>query len=102
MHVISYRDHPIQLTDYGFIDPDLQFSSVPLEQELYDFHDSHVFTHGASIFEKRSDYFEIGYIRRNTPIGAFARSVIQSRLRIGFAYDTPLFGSGCRSGLCFW
>lgn len=91
MHVVSHSDHPIQLADYGFIDPSFQFSSIPLEQELYDFHDSHVFTRGESTLEKRSDYFEIGYIRRDTPIGAFARTVTQSRPRIGFAYDTPVW-----------
>ncbi|WP_415760591.1 hypothetical protein [Pseudomonas sp. LT1P18] len=95
MHVVSHSDHPIQLADYGFIDPDFQFSSIPLEQELYDFHDSHVFTRGESALEKRSDYFEIGYVRRDTPIGAFARSVTQSRPRIGFAYDTPLWKKLC-------
>ena len=91
MHVVSHSDHPIELADYGFIDPDFQFASIPLEQELHDFQDSHVYTRGGSSLEKRSDYFEIGYIRRDTPIGAFARSVTQSRPKIGFAYDTPLW-----------
>ncbi|MBN3966192.1 hypothetical protein IMW75_13010 [Pseudomonas gregormendelii] len=91
MHVVSHSDHPIQLADYGFIDPDFKFSSIPLERELSDFHDSHLYQRGESVLEKRSDYFEIGYIRRDTPIGAFAKSVTQSRPTIGFAWDTPVW-----------
>lgn len=89
MHVVSHSDHPIQLADYGFIDSDFQFASILLEQELHDFHDSHVYTRGGSTLEKRSDFFEIGYIRRDTPIGAYARTVTQTTPRLGFAYDTP-------------
>ena len=89
MHVVSHSDHPIYLADYGFIDTDFQLASILLEQGLLDFHDSHVYTRGGSSLGKRNDYFEIGYIRRDTPIGAFARSVTQTRPKIEFTYNTP-------------
>ena len=91
MHVVSTSDHPIYLADYGFIDPNFRFSSILLEQELNSAHDNNMYACGGSSLEKRSDHFEIGYIRRDLPIGAFARSVTQTRPRIGFAYDAPVW-----------
>ena len=90
MHVVSLSDHPIQVSDYGFIDSDHRLRSIQLElEECFD--DTQVIGRGESLLDGYSSIFERGYVRRPAPIGAFARSATQSRPRLSFDSDVPFW-----------
>jgi len=91
MHVVSLSDHKILLSDWGFIDKDLKIRSIRVELAFDDFHEFEVYSRGSSLLEDRSDLYEVGYLRRDEPIGAFALSVAQTRPRVYFASHTPLW-----------
>jgi len=90
MHVINLSDHPVKLADWGWIDKDMRLRSIPSELSEPDFMDSKPWTTGSEDLEKRNDVFEIGYLRRDWPIGAYARSAAQRRPRIAFRYDVSM------------
>jgi hypothetical protein len=90
IHVVNLSDHPIKLADWGWVDHDKRLRSIPSELSEPDFIDSHHFENGTPSLEKRNDLFEIGYIRRDRPIGAYARSATQKRPTITFRYDTSV------------
>lgn len=90
MHVVSRSDHQIQIADYGFIDMNHKLSSIPLELDE-DFEDTQIIGRGEPLLEGYSSIFELGYIRRDTPIGAFARSATQTRPRLSFSTDVALW-----------
>lgn len=89
MHVISLSDHQIKLSDWGFVDGDLRLRSIPSELEHNDFYGHSSIASGTSTLDQRNALYQIAYQRRDTPIGAFATSVAQTRPRIHFSSSTP-------------
>jgi hypothetical protein len=89
MHVISFSDHPIKLADWGFIDANGRFESIPMTVQVSFGEDLQIVGHGEATLASRGDAFERGYERQVRPVGAFARSIMQRRPRLHFRSDTP-------------
>lgn len=89
MHVISTSEHPITVSDYGFIELDGRLTSIPLEAELSSYISHEGLFRGSTRLEKRGDAMEVGYSRRRAVIGCFALTNLQSRPKISFSYSTP-------------
>lgn len=89
LNVVSRSDHPIKISDYGFIEGNGRLYSIPMESDLGN-HIAHegVFR-GSSMLEGRGDFFEIGYDRTRPVIGCFAMSNLQSKPKLAFSYETP-------------
>lgn len=86
MHVVSCSDYPIQIVDYGFIYEDGEIESLPLLKEAGDYIPPDFIHYGNTLLTKRGDYFESGLdIRlKKDVIGAFARSITQSKNKLYF------------------
>lgn len=91
MHVVSKSDHQIKLADWGFIDPDGRFSSIPMDWHADPSMGDDIVSTGSSTLAARGEYFETEYTRRDPAIGAFARSVTQGRPRLYFGVNAPLW-----------
>jgi hypothetical protein len=89
MHIVNLSDHPVKISDYGFIEPNGTFTSIPWLAEIGDLHDEECSTRGKLRLEKRGDYFEMGYERRRPPAGAFAVTAAGGRPTIDFGPDMP-------------
>lgn len=89
LHVVNVSDHAIALKDWGFIEPDGRLNSIPLAHETMDLLSDEVAARGSSVLVNRNDIFEMGYVRRKRPIGAYAISVTQSRPRLMFDSSVP-------------
>jgi hypothetical protein len=89
LHVISHSDHPIKLTDWGFIEADGRFSSIPMDWEVDPSLGEDLAAVGSSELASRGAVFETGYTRRDDAFGVFAKSVTQKRPRICFAREMP-------------
>jgi hypothetical protein len=89
MHVVSHSDHPITLTDWGFIEPDGRLTSINMSWETGDLMSEEIVVRGSADLAARGATLESGYTRRKRPVGAFAISVTQSRPRVCFDSDTP-------------
>lgn len=89
MHVVSISDHPIKISDYGFIELNGQLTSIPMEAELTSYIAHEGLFRGSTTLVKRGDSMEVGYCRRRAVIGCFALTNLQSRPNIAFGYDTP-------------
>lgn len=91
MHVVSISEHPIKISDYGFIELNGQLTSIPMEAELTSYISHEGLFRGATLLEKRGDAMEVGYCRRRAVIGCFALTNLQSRPKLAFSYDTPIW-----------
>lgn len=89
MHVVSLCDHPIRLKDWGFIESDGTFYSLVLAGETMALRDDEVESRGTPQLVERNATFEMGYVRPQRPLGAYAISVTQTRPRIYFNNATP-------------
>lgn len=87
MHVVSLSEHPIRLIDWGWIDSDLRLRSIPSELQEPDFWEASETRTGSEYLEKRTDLFEVGYQRRDTPVGAWAKSATERYPKLAFRYD---------------
>lgn len=91
MHVVSISEHPIKVSDYGFVELTGQLTSIPMEAELASYISHEGLFRGATLLEKRGDSMEVGYCRRRAVIGCFALTNLQSRPKLAFSYDTPIW-----------
>lgn len=91
MHVVSSSDHPIQVADYGFIEEDGQLCSIPFEAGLGAYIAQEGLFIGSSHLESRGDSLVVGYCRRKPVLGSYALTNLQSRPKIAFSYDVPLW-----------
>jgi len=89
LYVVSHSDHPVKLTDWGFIEASGQFSSFRLGWETGDLHSEEVTSRGSSELKQFGDHFETGYVRKNAPLGAYAISSTQRRPCVCFAPEVP-------------
>lgn len=89
LHVVSRSDHPIKLTDWGFIEADGRFSSLPMEIEAEgaSFGES-VLVYGSSELATRGASFETGYTRDDAA-GVYAKSITQRLPRVCFDPRMP-------------
>jgi hypothetical protein len=89
MHVVSVSEHPIKISDFGFIEQNGQLTSIPMEAELVGYIAHEALFRGSTLLEKRGDTMEVGYCRNKVAIGCFALTNLQSRPKLAFSYDTP-------------
>ena len=75
LHVVSYSDHPIKLSDWGFIEADGRFSSIVMDWETGTLRSAEVLTRGSSELVGFGSHFESGCVRREAPSGAYAVSI---------------------------
>ena len=91
MSVISRSDHPIRLTDWGFIEPNGTFTSLILEWETGSLHGEEITTRGTSRLEGFGQHFETGYVRSQVPLGAYAISATQRGPVITLSTTMPVW-----------
>lgn len=91
MHVVSHSDHPIELKDWGFIEPDGRLSSVQLDWEAGELQADEISHGGDSNLTARNARFESGYQRRTPVLGAFAITMTEKRPRLCFHGDVPVW-----------
>lgn len=89
MNVVSHSDHPIKITDYGFIEADGKFRSFHMDWEAGAIHSEEISSRGSSELAGFGEYFESGYVRKILPFGAYAISVTQKRPRLYFTAKMP-------------
>lgn len=89
MHVVSHSDHPINLTDWGFIEADGRFNSFRMAWETGGLQNEQITSCGSSEIERFGAYFETGYVRNDTPLGAYAISITQHRPTLCFDSEMP-------------
>jgi hypothetical protein len=91
MSVVSRSDHPIRLIDWGFIEANGSFTSFILEWEVGGLHSEEITARGAPRLENFGLHFETGYVRRESPMGAYAISATQSRPIVTFDTSMPFW-----------
>jgi hypothetical protein len=102
MHVISRSEHSVKLVDWGFIEADGTFRSVPMDWEAGSLRNEEIRSGGSSNLASFGDHFETGYVRPDPPHGAFARSITQHRPRLCFDPSMPHYKRlRIRARLCF-
>jgi hypothetical protein len=89
LHVISHSDHPIALTDWGFVEANGRFTSLRMEWEVGTLQSEEVSSRGASELSGFGASFETGHVRSTIPLGAYAMSVTQKRPCVCFASGMP-------------
>lgn len=85
MNVVSHSDHPIKLTDWGFIESDGRFNSFRMSWETGNIHNEEISSRGSSELSGFGQYYETGYVRRTLPFGAYAMTTTQRRPRFCFS-----------------
>lgn len=91
LHVVSYTDHPVKLTDWGFIEADGRFRSFRMDWETGGLETEQITSRGDSELEGFGAHFETGYVRKAAPLGAYAISITQRRPYVCFAPEMPLW-----------
>lgn len=89
MHVVSHSDHPIELTDWGFIEADGRFRSFLMDLEAGSLQGDEIYSRGSSKLEGFGAHFDTGYKRKTRSFGAYAISVMQKRPRLYFTSEMP-------------
>lgn len=89
MNVVCYSDHPITLTDWGFIEADGTFSSFLESWETGTIQSHEIITHGVLELSGFGKTYETGYVRRKLPFGAYAISATQKTPCLCFNSDMP-------------
>lgn len=90
LHVVSHSDHPVKLTDWGFIEADGRFRSFLMDWETGWLQNEEIISRGTSKLERFGAHFETGFVRKDTPHGAYAISITQRRPCVCFAPAMPL------------
>lgn len=91
LHVVSRSDHPIKLTDWGFIEANGRFTSFLMEWEVGGLQSEEIASRGSPELERFGSNFETGYTRRDNVYGAYAISVTQPRPSVCFAGAMPIW-----------
>lgn len=94
LSVVSRSDHPIRLIDWGFIEANGSFTSFILEWEVGGLHSEEITARGTPRLENFGQHFETGYVRRESPMGAYAISATQRRPVITFDTGMPIWQRG--------
>lgn len=89
LRVVSHSDHPVKLTDCGFINADGRFASIRMHWEAGALHSDEITSRGSSELGHFGAHFETGHIRREPPLGAYAISITQRRPTLAFAPEMP-------------
>ena len=90
LSIVSLSDHQIQLTDWGFVESNSTFTSIPLELDAGYIVSGEILSRGSTTLENFGRQFVAGYVRRDKPLGAFAISSTQHRPVITFDKAMPL------------
>jgi len=91
LSVVSQSDHPMRLTDWGFVEANGTFTSFIMEWEVGAFNGKEITSRGSAALESFGQHFETGYVRREEPSGAYAISATQQRPVITFNTTMPLW-----------
>jgi hypothetical protein len=91
LSVVSKSDHPIALADWGFIEANGTFSSIPMDAAADPSMNEDLMKTGSIKLAAWGDTFETGYRRRDESIGVFARTVTQTLPRLAFDSNAPLW-----------
>lgn len=91
LSVVSRSDHPIRLTDWGFIEANGTFTSLIMEIEADLLHVEEIVQRGSSRLESFGQHFETGYSRCRAPLGAYAITATQHRPVIAFNRAVPVW-----------
>ena len=94
LSVVSRSDHPIRLIDWGFIEANGSFTSFILEMEVGGLHSEEITARGTPRLENFGQHFETGYVRRESPMGAYAISATQRRPVLTFDAEMPIWRRG--------
>lgn len=94
LSVVSRSDHPVRLTDWGFIEANGTFTSFLMKWEVGDLQSEEITSRGTAHLESFGQYFETGYVRRDRPLGAYAISATQRRPVITFDTGMPMWRRG--------
>lgn len=94
LSVVSRSDHPIRLIDWGFIEANGSFTSFILEWEVGGLQSEEITARGTPRLENFGQHFETGYVRRESPLGAYAVSATQRRPVITFDAGMPMWRRG--------
>lgn len=94
LSVVSRSDHPVRLTDWGFIEANGSFTSFLMEGEVGDLQSEDITSRGNARLESFGQHFETGYVRRERPLGAYAISATQRRPVITFDTGMPMWRRG--------
>lgn len=89
LNVVSQSNHPISLSDWGFIDANGMFHSFRMDWEAGILQSDEISTRGSSELASFGATFESGYACNATLVGAYAKSVTQKRPRVSFASEMP-------------
>lgn len=87
LHVISRRDHKMEITDYGFILLNGKQLSIPyLHTQNYGEDDPFGFVSGSRVLQNRNDrYEETISLWHSNIVGAYAETSTQKHPTIGFS-----------------
>lgn len=94
LSVVSRSDHPIRLIDWGFIEANGSFTSFILEWEVGGLHSEEITARGTPRLENFGQHFETGYVRRESPMGAYAISATQRKPVLTFDTEMPIWRRG--------
>lgn len=94
LSVVSRSDHPIRLTDWGFIEANGTFTSFIMEWEIGAFQGEEIVSRGSAALESFGQHFETGYVRRDAPLGVYAVSATQRSPVITFDTKMPMWRRG--------
>ncbi len=83
--VISRSSHRVEVIDYGFIEPDFQFTSIPGLSSACDLQGVSTAFIGSMKMERYGDTLEAGYVRKHKPIGCYARISTRTRPFVHFS-----------------
>lgn len=89
--VVSRSDHPVRLTDWGFIEANGLFTSLIMEWESGGLQGEEISARGSSLLEGFGKHFETGCVRCQMPLGAYAISATQRSPVIAFAAMMPMW-----------
>lgn len=89
--VVSCCDHPVRLTDWGFIEADATFTSIVMLWETGELEDDETRSSGSYHLESYGQHFEVGCIREKSPLGVFGMSATQRTPVISFNATAPMW-----------
>jgi hypothetical protein len=84
MYVVNLGKHPVQLSDYGFINEDGSLFSIPWYNQT-EYHPDHAHPddyYGGSALIPPRDMFAIGMVYRDETVGVYAYTATQTIPRI--------------------
>jgi hypothetical protein len=92
LHVINFCDHAVKIADYGYIKDNYEKESMAytLSNQGIDVYFNDIFYPSSTTLKHRGDEMDAGYETKGKVIAVYARTNMQSFLRIGFSNEVTL------------